>query len=109
MAYKMIHRQALEHGARRALDLIGCALGFGLNSIGFAIVFEFGNRPPVAGIGAAADNDIRRFSSRSRSTPIMANSFGSQGSLTVDGKAYTICRLAAVEKAIPRLPDCRSR
>lgn len=37
----------------------------------------------------------------------MANSFGSQGTLTVDGQAYTIHRLAPVEQAFPqarRLP-----
>ena len=37
----------------------------------------------------------------------MPNSFGSQATLTVDGKSHTIFRLAAVEKAIPaaaRLP-----
>ena len=31
----------------------------------------------------------------------MANSFGSRSTLTVGGKAYTIHRLAAVEKPIP--------
>lgn len=37
----------------------------------------------------------------------MSNSFGSRATLTVDGKPYTVYRLAAVEKAIPeaaRLP-----
>ncbi|MCS6850088.1 MAG: aconitate hydratase AcnA [Gemmataceae bacterium] len=37
----------------------------------------------------------------------MANSFGSQGTLTVDGQSYTIFRLAAVARAVPgvdRLP-----
>src|SRR5260370_2303494 len=46
MACNMIHRPALEHGAGRALDSTGCALEFGIDSIGFGFVSAFGNHSP---------------------------------------------------------------